>query len=875
MAIKPVSGEVKSQDINDNFSYLDSRFDNYSKGNPSGTYKTLSELKKAFPNGNNNIYVVSETGNWYYWDGKDWISGGSYQATQMPEEFEELKIGFDKIEYETPAKANDLNAAKQLFRINNNTDVNDSISKKVDSQFSIGSVDESTGVINEGAWSVKIHSKMIEIKTGEMVVTKTTDNTSCIIFFYNNGTYVRNSGYFTGVRNDMENHDFTHIVIMAQFRDNTIIDSSEKFLSLASLITVEKKSNITPFEKIDHLEGKDDLESIVFEYGKVRNLPNNYETNININPVNNGDWKTTLIDCQEGDVFLITGKGGVAPRLWSFLNENNDLISMSKSSLTMRNEILIAPINSKKLILNDSSDEMSFKIKRVTDKEVEISENSLAVGSVNLDVSNVSALPEYNTSFTSIIIPIKQTQEFLIDGAGGTSPKLWSFLDKDLKPIVKQDDIFSWQHERNIIKPTNKTKYLAINSNLGLPYRLKFRIKEKRDFLKKMELSNNRKKQRLVPSTVQMTDFVNGLNFREQLNNPLFNFSFDGDKMAHSASFRIIDDKVYSTFYINRIRHGEYSTEHTQVLRVKNLDGTGETENYDICNIGDTLFGEKVTQLYDTVILDETGDIRILFVAFFGGQWHQLYKTFNPSTKIFSEPKKMYFSFNNQKEEFTTSGIKKILRDNNIYYPNFDRHANFIQKVSYRMENNKKAYYIGLGMKDFCFIAKTFDFETIEYVAQPDFYHTPQYEASVYVLGDEVFYFERQEMWEVASYSLLSKYNLVTGEWTEPVEIMDCQSRSDFLYVDNVLYLVHAPFNRNHIALLEINKETLEMSYHVQTANTDGLFFPFTQIYNNKKYIVATQNRKHITFSEFEIKKRSIEEVSDFLNNIFSYGDQI
>ncbi|MDB1693487.1 hypothetical protein PMV44_16690 [Enterococcus casseliflavus] len=85
MPIQPVSGEIKAQPLNNNFSYLDSKTNNISKGSPSGTFATVSALKLAYPNGNTNIYVVSSDGKWYFWDGSDWSAGGQYQETGIAE----------------------------------------------------------------------------------------------------------------------------------------------------------------------------------------------------------------------------------------------------------------------------------------------------------------------------------------------------------------------------------------------------------------------------------------------------------------------------------------------------------------------------------------------------------------------------------------------------------------------------------------------------------------------------------------------------------------------------------------------------------------------------------------------------------------------
>lgn len=51
-------------------------------GAPSGVFPTLTALQSAYPSGNSNIYIVSETGNWYFYNA-GWKSGGLYQASQI------------------------------------------------------------------------------------------------------------------------------------------------------------------------------------------------------------------------------------------------------------------------------------------------------------------------------------------------------------------------------------------------------------------------------------------------------------------------------------------------------------------------------------------------------------------------------------------------------------------------------------------------------------------------------------------------------------------------------------------------------------------------------------------------------------------------
>jgi len=82
MALKPVKGKIESQELNDNFSYLESLV-KVGGGVNLEVLNTLDELHSTFPDGKSGAVIVKETGYWYYWNGTEWTSGGNFVQTEF------------------------------------------------------------------------------------------------------------------------------------------------------------------------------------------------------------------------------------------------------------------------------------------------------------------------------------------------------------------------------------------------------------------------------------------------------------------------------------------------------------------------------------------------------------------------------------------------------------------------------------------------------------------------------------------------------------------------------------------------------------------------------------------------------------------------
>ena len=68
-----------------------------------------------------------------------------------------------------------------------------------------------------------------------------------------------------------------------------------------------------------------------------------------------------VVDCAEGDKFVINGTGGSKPRLWAFISSTGSRLSVSGASATGENLTVTAPENAAKLVINSITEGLIFK----------------------------------------------------------------------------------------------------------------------------------------------------------------------------------------------------------------------------------------------------------------------------------------------------------------------------------------------------------------------------------------------------------------------------------------------------------------------------------------------------------------------------------
>ena len=325
------------------------------------------------------------------------------------------------------------------------------------------------------------------------------------------------------------------------------------------------------------------------------------------------------------------------------------------------------------------------------------------------------------------------------------------------------------------------------------------------------------------------------------------------DLMVHVSTFKIIDGIIYMTYYANTGTDAEDPSKQEARLAFCPLDNPADMTIVQIQKVGDMLDGKKIDALYDTILLYKGGDeIYILWTASVDKLYYRFYCTFSISKKTLSAIRPNRFKVGEVTNDFSMDGIKEALAFNDIPYKTMFADIGIMQKLSVRVENGEEYYYTGAYSGYFNCIIKSKDFITWEYVSTPDFINLSMWENATYVIDSKCYYFVRQHE---CMQGFLTCYDLTEDKWETPCVIRDTQSRSDFVFYNNELDLIHAPIDRDGFGIIKVNRDNLSKSEVVFVSEMEeSMFYPYTDIYGDDAYISYTVDRKHIRLSKFNLK---------------------
>lgn len=171
---------------------------------------------------------------------------------------------------------------------------------------------------------------------------------------------------------------------------------------------------------------------------------------------------TLIVPCLKGDIFTVTGTGGVQARPWAFLDTSKKLLSKANSSISVENLSVIAEqdgyfisscVNNSAPPFNVTAHQLyNFSVMNNTIENVEnvlmnynqdlsgFFEDGLvplytpAVGDV-VDIDARSAV----TSNKCLVIACQKGDKFIVSATGGVQGRPWAFVDEEKRLLSKAD----------------------------------------------------------------------------------------------------------------------------------------------------------------------------------------------------------------------------------------------------------------------------------------------------------------------------------------------------------------------------------------------------------------------------------------------------
>ena len=246
-------GEYFESVINERVESVENELESVASGSPRGVYSTLAALQAAYPTGNNSIYVVSEDGKWYYWNGSAWTAGGTYQAIV------ENSVSYTDLNNDLKTQIDSLNVLTNngVYKLTNSDMV----------QGSYGSAGARVIVTNTARIRTQ---KPIMVRNGDQITIEKGDNCSYFAIGYYNlsGVYI-NENDWSNVNKTIKFDSDRLVVIAFKNSTNTTLYATD----FDANVIIEKALNYEKIKKIPVIEqlveNVSSFNDLVWEYGYI------------------------------------------------------------------------------------------------------------------------------------------------------------------------------------------------------------------------------------------------------------------------------------------------------------------------------------------------------------------------------------------------------------------------------------------------------------------------------------------------------------------------------------------------------------------------------------------------------------------------------
>lgn len=349
-----------------------------------------------------NVYKITVTNNCRYI--RFMISNAVYESAKLYIYAETMSAEYNKT-------TNDL---KDLKDLKYNAIVKNTIYSH--GNFIFGHITSSGEILNNNYKNICFEKPVLALRGSTVSVDSG--------YKYQIGFYDSNMKYLKRITWQTEPHtldeDSYVILEISDIEESRLYDTSIEQYIHYKLIASE------PID-YDGLKKMFDTE-IKFINGKNITLAYDIGSVVDLTPQNIPSYRYAIIECEYNDSFLLNVEGGINPRAWGFVDENNVLLSVAGANTSADNILVYAPINSAKLIINDNNTSKEcFKVGRVSQNTHEIKSVSNDISIINAE-NNKNFLYQFDNIINAFGYDFVQAigKVFTVTGESGYNS--WSFL---------------------------------------------------------------------------------------------------------------------------------------------------------------------------------------------------------------------------------------------------------------------------------------------------------------------------------------------------------------------------------------------------------------------------------------------------------------
>lgn len=326
-----IEGKVGRDEFDTEIATLESKV-----GSPliASTVSEMTETDRVY------VYTGSETGytsgNWYYYDGTAWTSGGVYNAVAVETD---TTLSVSGKAADAKKVGDELADVKEDL-----SDLRLTITDMLPIPMQDGFIDiKANGVVTD-LTPVEMSGcryAIVPCQAGDLFIVNAyvESGKKCAGFLSANGTGLSINGY----RGTMDSP------FVAPANSAYLVINSINADYVSYRYSPDKSKPIP----MHHVR--------ISESGSSRFINCNV-TNIDLNTYIEGVTyvRTTVVPCAEGDKFIINARGGAYPRPWTFIDASWTRISVADGAVAYTDYELTAPANSAYLIINDLDFQKSY-----------------------------------------------------------------------------------------------------------------------------------------------------------------------------------------------------------------------------------------------------------------------------------------------------------------------------------------------------------------------------------------------------------------------------------------------------------------------------------------------------------------------------------